>query len=521
MSGEYGVGFRIQGGNYYEGDAKNIFPGVAFPYPAAELYAQLSSLPIMPKWIIFGLSAGADGLEYTSPHPNLTTCKEYLIEAGGGDRNATLCQTPTGPKKTSVYDNFYHLASWFKNNTDIKVIVYMASEGPAKLHHCYHYGIEACNDAFDWDETANEAPAMEAWLTKVATWAPELTPGLVSVTATSLKQNAYSIRYDAYPIPPERDLLHKAYAEKVVKYFATEYKDLIDGYWFDHATNQACNRQYIRDAIRSVGGHQADVPIAFQHNTKVPLDNRHPGEEDYTGGHPNPLRGDQPTPPYSCQNEPMVESIETQATNGYFEASGEKSLGHIFLPTNKASWNRLLRLPGWDNQNRQDKAIEWMHRAKQAGGAWSWNPPMMSNNINDCDGDSVYEKPQVNINCTLDYKAWGKLDEVHVTFLQEIIGRLKDVLDGDEILPGTHSCDVPSASPTAAPTAASCTNAVDSCWGYDKGGTIDPPKYCGSNYFETNKLTKCCNFSGYNSCTSQMELAKVACCAQCAEVTCP
>jgi len=536
MSGEYGIGFRIQGGNYYEASANILSPAVSQPYPAAALHTQLLSLPIQPKWVIFGLSAGAEGLEYTSHHPDLTVCKEYVINAGTGDRNARLCQTPTLPKEGPT-DNFFQLASWFKANTDIKVIVYMASEGPAKLHHCYNYlkGGEICDDAFDWN--GSESPAMETWLTKVVSWAPELAPGLTGVTVSSLKQNAYSTTYNAIPIPPERDLLQKAYAQKVVKYFATEYKDLIDGYWFDHATNQACNRQYILDAIRSVGGHQADVPIAFQHNDKIPLKNNHPGQEDYTGGHPNPLRGTPPIPPYSCLNEDMTNSIEgayqgavanANAVNGYFDVSGDKSLGHIFLPTNKDSWNRLLRLPGWgETVMRKDKAVEWMHRVKVAGGAWSWNPPMMSNNANDCEADNVDDKPNPSIGCVVDYEAWGKLDDQHLTFLQETVGRLKNVVDGAESLPATQSCEIATADPTTAPTespVSGCTNAPSSCWGYDHDGDNDPNdrKLCGVGaYFNNN--ARCCNvdtFKSFNSCTNQMESAKVACCAQCATQIC-
>jgi hypothetical protein len=117
-----------------------------------------------------------------------------------GTQNAELT---SGEGPEGEYDTFYHLVTSLKAETacqDIKVIAYMASEGPAKLKH-------GAEKAFDAEEVG------------VGVW-----------------QSASMDRWDAhveevYGSPLSDKSRKNAYADIIVAYYAERFAGLVDGYW--------------------------------------------------------------------------------------------------------------------------------------------------------------------------------------------------------------------------------------------------------------------------------------------------
>ena len=93
---------------------------------------------------------------------------------------------------------FEELATAFQAAV-LKVLVYMATEGPAKLKH----GKEK---AYDWNGVT--APSVDNWYAYVKK------------------------RYGNKSLLS----LKRAYADVIVKEYAERYGTLIDGWWFDHAS---------------------------------------------------------------------------------------------------------------------------------------------------------------------------------------------------------------------------------------------------------------------------------------------
>jgi hypothetical protein len=154
--------------------------------------------------------------------------------------------------------------------------------------------------------------------------------------------------------------MKKAYAEVVVWEFAQRYGTQIDGWWFDKASG--ANLELVHQEITRAN---PKAIIAFCRGGLGTVENHNPGYEDYTFGHPKPVRRG---PASREENLTMVRSIEN-SKNGFLIKDGQPSLGHMFMPM-KNKWNS-----GADIVWPEEQAVEWMQRVLRAGGAWTWNVP--------------------------------------------------------------------------------------------------------------------------------------------------
>ena len=204
--------------------------------------------------------------------------------------------------------------------------IFLKTKGPGKLHH----GKEK---AYDWN--GSTAPSVDNW-------------------------NAFVLeKYGKGDVETQK----KAYAEVIVKEFAERYGSKVDGWWFDHADKgsipllhnvcKAANPKAI--LTYNIGGHGERA-----------VNNNSPPYEDYTHGHPTPMRRASPS---STENLPMVTTIE-DSDNGFMIKDGKASLGHMFMPMME-KWN-LGDTVKWP----EDQAVEWMGRVLKSCGAWTWNVPM-------------------------------------------------------------------------------------------------------------------------------------------------
>ena len=294
MSGEFGIGFRINA------DDKNLVSS----YEVNTLVDDVASVPGV-KYVIFNLSDAAHGDAYLAPHSILT--------------NLTPTATPNDDR-----DLFLELATAFQAK-GIKVIAYMATQGPAMLKH----GAAA---AFDKELDANGnyfSQAMQNWEDYVREQYGKVTTAIYK----------------------------RAYVEVIVKEYAERYKDVIDGWWFDHSG--FANIPLLHDTLEAID--PTDV-MTFNVGQKIPLINNSPGYEDYTFGHPTPVKQ---KPTSDVANLPMLTSIE-DTPDGFFEAQGSYSLGHMFITPSEV-WNAGALV--WE----KDQAEEWQNRCLAAGGAWTWN----------------------------------------------------------------------------------------------------------------------------------------------------
>lgn len=259
------------------------------------LVEQVKTIPGL-SYVLFNLSNGADGSKYTASHSVLSKIS---------------------PGSCSERDLFGELATAFQAE-GYKVLAYMATEGPAKLHHGPDHG-RGPQSVANW----------KAWVK----W-----------------------KYGSDDI----DTLKKAYAEVIVREFAQRYGTKIDGWWFDHAS--VGNIELIHKEITQAN---PTAVISFNCGKLGITENSHPDYEDDTFGHPTPLRR---VPASSDKNLAMVTSIEA-TENGFVIKDGKPSLGHLFMPM-KNRWNS-----GADVVWTEAQAVEWMQRVLQAGGAWTWNVP--------------------------------------------------------------------------------------------------------------------------------------------------
>ena len=285
MSGKWGIGWRIKGGGDKWSKKLNV----------KHLVEQVKTIPGM-SYVLFNLSNGADGSKYTAPHSVLSK---------------------VDPGSCSERDLFGELATAFQAE-GYKVLVYMATEGPAKLKHGPNHG--------------RGPKSVENW--KV--W---------------VKQ-----QYGKDDV----DTLKKAYAEVIVRGFAQRYGTKIDGWWFDHASFG--NIELIHGEITQAN---PKAIISFNCGKLGITENSHPDYEDYTFGHPTPMRR---APANSKMNLRMVTSIE-ETEKCFCMKDGKASLGHLFMPM-KNRWNS-----GADVVWPEEQAVDWMQRVLTAGGAWTWNVP--------------------------------------------------------------------------------------------------------------------------------------------------
>jgi len=155
--------------------------------------------------------------------------------------------------------------------------------------------------------------------------------------------------------------LKRAYAEVIVGEYAQRYGDKIDGWWFDHASFG--NIPLLHDICTK---ENPNTVLAFSQGKLGTIRNSNPDYEDYTFGHPIPMRRCKAS---DKRNVRMVKDIES-SSNGFVYAKGKPSLGHMFMPMHER-WNGG-KAPVWT----EEQAIDWMGRVLHAGGAWTWNVPI-------------------------------------------------------------------------------------------------------------------------------------------------
>ena len=405
MSGKFGMGFRIMAGDYIERHETN---GYNWGLDWNLLVNQF--VEVGATHVIVNLSEGAFGSTWMAYHPVLssintlpdTSCVPFVGSSNGWDGN---CQT--APTPTSNQDYFKDMMDSF-HEANIKVIVYVASQGPAMFKHGSDFAFDVFRRTTPIRDNCIRTPPNAG--PKACFTNPENCCSPSIGNWIKYVQDDYAGTNDIdYPT------LHNAFADIIIEYYANTYQNDIDGWWFDHANENSgcgagstCNKDVIdktavRNAIRK---HQPNVPIAFNscsNAQKSPLQICSPNLEDYTAGHPKPLGGGNPTLPFEEENYPMVTSVE-ETLDGFFDNSGWKSLGHVFMPTGN-KWNgptipvvwttpyqydslpyqesnfewgsQVTTLNGW-NVN----ATDWFNRVITTKGSWTWNLPRQSNGPN-------------------------------------------------------------------------------------------------------------------------------------------
>lgn len=283
-----------------------------------------------------------DAVDHIAAIPGVTWVMINITNGAFGDRFTAPLSTveSINPLSTPTRDLFQELVDAF-DAEGIRVIAYIATQGPAMLKH----GAER---AIDFDDTIPNCKASR----------PEPTDADSQVYCSA---NMNRWRDEVLSLYTGTESLHTkfkmAMADEVVELFAVRYGNKIDGWWFDHAGFGDIPR--LRSA--ALQGN-ANAIFAFNDGQKVPLTNNNPGDEDYTFGHPTPVAQ---AVPQDDVNLPMLESIENPGPIFYGPQSQE-SLGHMFMPFQEA----------WNNGQTVfsvAKASEWLDRATAAGGAITWS----------------------------------------------------------------------------------------------------------------------------------------------------
>ncbi|MEP4049863.1 MAG: putative Ig domain-containing protein [Luteolibacter sp.] len=296
MSGQWGIGWRFNADN--KADIAN--------WDVATTVNQVKAIPGV-TYVLFNLSDAAHGDAYIAPHSVLTAI--------------TPAATPNNDR-----DLFLEMATAFQAE-GIKVIAYVATQGPAMLKH-------GAEKAFDRVETS---PGSGVWTSQAMdNWEAYVLSEYGNTTVETYKQ---------------------AFAEVIIDEYAARYGTLIDGWWFDHSG--VGNIPLLHDTVTA---YNPNVVIAFNEGQKIPLTNNNPDYEDYTFGHPTPVAS---APASTQQNLPMLTSIEA-TPDGFFDDAGRKSLGHMFMPMGE-TWNSGAIV--WSVA----QAADWQERCIKAGGAWTWN----------------------------------------------------------------------------------------------------------------------------------------------------
>jgi len=268
ISGSWGLGWRLQGGQITN-----------TPVDGAAICKQFDNFKNKPKYIILNLSNPADGGFWTSTHSILNTLSP-------------------NDRMTPKIDQFMYLIKGVKETCGLKVIVYVASEGPAKLlHGCK--GDKKCEA---------RATAVKAWV-----------------------KNKYG--------NSDKDSMIKFFANDIMSEYAQKFKGLIDGYWFDHCIPSLCSTTLVNKSVKS---KDPDAIIAYNiasQKAPIKIDSKY---SDYTSGHPNPIgpfKNGYYNPAYACHNDPMVSPIE-KGKNGYIvDKKKGKALGHMFMALQGNMWD--------------------------------------------------------------------------------------------------------------------------------------------------------------------------------------
>ena len=207
------------------------------------------------------------------------------------------------------------------------------------------------------DERMRFSPCLSNAVTRLA----QLKHGNKSPQGKQYIENWKSYVLDKYGAN-DTATLKRAYAEVIVKEYAERYGEKIDGWWFDHASFG--NIPLLHDVCKKAN---PNAILTFSKGKLGQVRNSNPGYEDYTFGHPTPVRRCKAS---NKRNLRMVKDIEASA-DGFVYAKGTPSLGHVFMPMHER-WNGG-RSVVWT----EEQAVDWMGRVVNAGGAWTWNVPIV------------------------------------------------------------------------------------------------------------------------------------------------
>lgn len=380
MSGKHGVGYRVPGGAHYG----------TVNFDAAQIAAQIADTPV--SHFIFGLSSGAAGDRYLSPHPVFTELGMKAATPKDVDTNVWTSWNPDSVNvdlaaldDIDVFDAFLTAM----DRIGVKVIAYLSAQGPAMLNHGEGHAFdhpdsqvgfltggffvdsspEACQSLAGVDKCS---PSVRKWVRWVA---------------QEYGIDPYNFD-DAYVEGSALNLaLKEAYADVVIDHYAEKFGRRLAGWWFD--SGRYGHRAKILAAIRK---HNPDAAVAYNQGVKIPLRNNNGPDEDFTFGHMTAHKGGL-NPPDGCYNYGMVLSAESSldgyvyagvtpsadysneqtASNPYvapgfqigYVPDARPSLAHVYLPAQEL-WNSGELV--WNDR----QAAEWMHRILRAKGAFTW-----------------------------------------------------------------------------------------------------------------------------------------------------
>ncbi|MEP4889936.1 MAG: LamG-like jellyroll fold domain-containing protein [Aliiglaciecola sp.] len=329
MQGNWGISFRISGGDVSQQESH------VNEYQVRPAVEQIASIPGL-TWLQVNLTNGAFGDRFIVPVPEVEA-----INPNAAPNSINDLYDPTLPGR----DLFEQIALGLQAK-GIKVVVYIATQGPGMLKH-------GAEKSMDYDPSIiDETDGSACKSTK---------PNKKDAD-TQVYCSASMNRWRDYVLVnyPSTSLHHSFQLAlvNIVETLSLRYGTLIDGWWFDHATYG--DYALLPDAARA---GNSDAVVALGLAEDVHLGNNPEVQEDYTGGHPTPLTR---TISSSDTNLPMLTAIEA-TENGYFPAVGDDvdAVGHMFMPLQQ-SWN------GGTVVFSEAKGSDWLNRALNAKGAYSW-----------------------------------------------------------------------------------------------------------------------------------------------------
>jgi len=218
----------------------------------------------------FRLSSGAYGDRYLSPHSILTN-----MNRGSTPRLTEGVEGKPGWYEVNGWEDFdlenyperdlfAELVTAF-HDQGIKVIAYMAAQGPTFLKHDE-------TRAYDYN---NKSPYVNSTAECNTLTDGIITDGSCSPSARKWANHVRSI----YGTSEDEDIdnanMQKGYAELIVREYAEKFNGvngpLIDGFWFDQGTY--ANYALIHDIIVQ---YNPNASMAFNRGQKMPLINNSP-----------------------------------------------------------------------------------------------------------------------------------------------------------------------------------------------------------------------------------------------------
>ena len=167
-------------------------------------------------------------------------------------QHLTLYYQPQPPDSVQNRDLFMEAVDALRAE-GLRVIAYMACQGPAMLKH----GAERAHDAVNTNGVWTSV-AMQNWETHV-----------------------YG-EYNIADFADEREMYKTAFAEIIVDEYAQRYGSKIDGWWFDNGA-ASMNAPLLHSVVTAVN---PNTVVTFNGSNE---------NIDYTSGHPNILVGDNGT----------------------------------------------------------------------------------------------------------------------------------------------------------------------------------------------------------------------------------